>query len=471
MNKKVIMGAVVLLVLLVPAFGFAAVDNQPAIVLNGAEIQAAACIDGGNVYLPLRAVGEALGYKIDWSEKDGTVSVSGSGKNIVVDLKNNKVTADDHVYYMSGDDGGAIVGDRTYMGAGFFSGNLGLKVLWDRQGGNVELESVKENAISIKTVKEASETDKIKITLQYPQIEGLDDKAVQDGINSFFQNSAGAARDEGLKNADNMAQDDAGSAGSPNKCETYFDYRIKYNQNGLLSVVFINYQYTGGAHGLTAQSSHTFNLKTGEEYRLKDLFRNGADYVPLISGIVSSEIDERVKEGRLPEHAITPFEAIKEDQGFYLSNSAVVVYFQQYEYWPYAAGIQEFPVDFSVLKEMLKPDFSFLLDGAKLLEASGAPNSLNIGETGRVILKGNPTTGYAWHYTIENSDLVKLDSAYTVRDSNMIGAGNTFVWNFKALQAGRTRITFKYYREWEGEASATADNTVEYPIRVEPLNN
>ncbi|BAF60542.1 predicted secreted protein [Pelotomaculum thermopropionicum SI] len=467
MYKKVILGAVILLILLAPAFGFAAVDNRPAIELNGVKMQAAAHIDGGNVYLPLRALGEALGYKIGWSEKDGTVSVFKPGKNIVIDLQNNKVTANDHVYYISGDDGGTIVGDRTYMGAGFFSGNLGLKVFWDRQGGKIELESIKENAISIKTVKEASENDKIKITLQYPQIEGLDDKVVQDGINSTFKELAGAARNEGLKNAGAMEQDNSGYAGSPNKCETYFDYRLKYNQNGFLSVVFVNYQYAGGAHGLTAQTSHTFNLKTGEEYRLGDLFKNGADYVSFISGIVSGEIKERMAEGLLPENPLAPFKTIKEDQDFYLSNGAVVVYFQQYEYFPYAAGILEFPVEFSVLKDMLKPDFSFLAGGAKLLEASGTPNTLDTGETGRVILKGNSTTGYTWHYTIENGDVVKLDSGYNVRDSGMIGAGSTFIWDFKALQAGRTKITFKYYREWEGEASATADNTVEYLIQVE----
>ncbi|BAF60524.1 hypothetical protein PTH_2343 [Pelotomaculum thermopropionicum SI] len=118
-------------------------------------MQAAAHIDGGNVYLPLRALGEALGYKIGWSEKDGTVSVSGPGKNIVIDLQNNRVTANGHVYYMSGGcpgtgaDGGTIVGDRTYMGAGFFSGNLGLKVSWDRQGGKIELESIDENYFQI----------------------------------------------------------------------------------------------------------------------------------------------------------------------------------------------------------------------------------------------------------------------------------------------------------------------------------
>ena len=55
-------------ILLAPAFSFAAVDNRPAIELNGVKMQAAAHIDGGNVYLPLRALGEALGYKIGWSE-------------------------------------------------------------------------------------------------------------------------------------------------------------------------------------------------------------------------------------------------------------------------------------------------------------------------------------------------------------------------------------------------------------------
>ncbi len=471
-RKVFITGIAVLTVLFAQAYGFAAVDNQPAIELDGVKMQAAAHIDGENVYLPLRAVGEALGYKIDWSEKDNTVSVSRPGKNIVVDLKNNKITAGDHVYYMSGAaaDSGTIIGDRTYMGSGFFSDNLGLEVSRDSQGEKVKLERVKENAISVKTVKEASETGKIKITIQYPQIEGLPDKAAQDSINSIFRKSAEAARNEGLKNAENMALDTSEYAGSPNKCETYFDYRLKYNQNGLLSVVFINYQYTGGAHGLTAQSSHTFNLQTGEEYRLKDLMRSGADYVSFISDAAGREINERIRKGILPDYWLEPFKSIRDDQDFYLSNNAVVVYFQQYEYFPYAAGIQEFPVYFSALKDMLKPGFSFLVRGSKLIEASGTPNQLNVGETGRVVLKGNPATGYAWHYTVQNSDIVKLDTEYAVRDSNMIGAGSTFIWNFKALKAGETGITFKYCRGWEGEASAAADSTAEYLIRVNPSN-
>lgn len=341
------------MMLSVCAYGFAATDSKPAIMLDGTKIEAVASVDKGNVYLPLRAVSEKLGYEVQWLEKDKKIFVTKAEKQIMIDLNNNKITANDHVYYSDY----TIIEDRTYLGADFFSENFRLSVRWNGQNGIIQLESVKENEISIKTINEASDQDKIKITLQYPQIDGLDDQAVQDGINSIFSKKAMEARNKGLKNAEEMGMELAsGYTGSPNKCETYLDYRLKYNQKGLLSIVFMDYQYTGGAHGLTEQSSYTFNLKTGEEYQLKDLVKSDADYIALISDVVRHEIEAKVKEGILPDYSIAPFEAIKEDQDFYLSHDAVVVYFQQYEYFPYAAGILEFPVEFSVLKDMLKTE-------------------------------------------------------------------------------------------------------------------
>ncbi|MDD4239086.1 MAG: DUF4163 domain-containing protein [Desulfotomaculaceae bacterium] len=364
MMKKYFLAVVIIMLMLsLHTNAFAATDSQPAIMLDGTKIEPAAYIDGGNVYLPLRAVGEALGYEVKWSENDRTISVVRPEKDIMIDLVNYKITANDHTYHTSDY---TTIEDRTYMGTDFFSENFGLRVSRDGQNGLVQLESVQENAISIKTIKEASETDIIKITLQYPQIDGLVDQTVQDNVNSILKKIAMDAKSEGLKNLEEAQKELApGYTGSPNKWETYFDYRVKYNQNGLLSFVFLDYQYTGGAHGLTVQSSHTFNLNTGEEYRLRDLVKSDADYVAFISDIVRNEIDVRIKEGRLPDYWITtPFEAIKEDQDCYLSNDGVVVYFQQYEYFPYAAGIQEYSVEFSTLKDMLKPEFLQLTERA-----------------------------------------------------------------------------------------------------------
>jgi len=355
---------------------FAAGSERPAIELNGADIQAAAYIDRGSIYLPLRAVAEELGYCVQWSGENNPISITNDGKEIMIDLINSKITLNSHAYYIDEGYSGSPVSDSrsienaTYIRGDIISECFSLKVQWDRAGGKIYLISLNENAISVKTVREASEDERIKITLQYPQIDGLSNKTVQNRINSLFKKEAWEARDEGLQAVDEFEKEIAsGFTGSPNKYETYFDYKLKYNQNGLLSVVLMDYQYTGGAHGLTVQSSHTLSLETGEEYRLKDLMKGSADYVSLISDFVRKEIDTRVKTGGLMEIGDPPFEAINEDQDFFLSNDAVVIYFQEYEYFPYAAGIQEFPVDYISLENMLKQDFSFLADGVTPSEA------------------------------------------------------------------------------------------------------
>lgn len=362
------MGMVTLLLIMaMPAYCAAATDKGLEIVLDGTKIEAVACIDKGNIYLPLRAVGEALGYEVLWSGIDNTVSVIGTGKNIMIDLNNQQITADGHVYYV---DSELIVG-RLYLGSEFFSSELGLAARWDRKNKAVQLERVERNLISIETIKEVAETDEIRITLQYPQIGGLTNETVQDRINRMFKEAADEARQEGLKNAEEKEKAGASGYGSPNRYETYFDYSLKCNQKGLLSVVLMNYQYTGGAHGSMVQSSYTFNLNTGEEYTLKDLFKDDADYVAYINNTVKGMIVERVREEILPEYDIEPFETIRDDHDFYLSNDGVVIYFQQYEHWCYAAGIQEFTVEYAALKEMLKPEVS-LLNNSIAIRDSGS---------------------------------------------------------------------------------------------------
>lgn len=346
---------ILLLIMAMPAYCAASTDKGPEIVLDGTKIEAVACIDKGNVYLPLRAVGEALGYEVLWSGIDNTVSVIGTGKNIMIDLNNQQITADGHSYYV---DSELIVG-RLYLESDLFSSELGLAVRWDRKNKAIQLERVEKNLISVETIKEVAETDEIRITLQYPQIDGLTNETVQDGINRMFKEAADEARQEGLKNAEEKEKASASGYGSPNRYETYFDYSLKCNQKGLLSVVLMNYQYTGGGHGSMVQSSYTFNLNTGEEYKLKDLFKDDVDYVAYINNTVKDTIVERVRGEILPEYTIEPFETIRDDHDFYLSNDGVVIYFQQYEHWCYAAGIQEFPVEYTTLRDMLKPEFTF----------------------------------------------------------------------------------------------------------------
>ncbi len=108
-----------------------------------------------------------------------------------------------------------------------------------------------------------------------------------------------------------------------------------------------------------------------------------------------------------------------------------------------------------------------------LVTITDSPKQVNtdttVGSTVSVSLKGNPTTGYGWYYTIGDSGIIEKTDDFYTSDSNsasIVGAGGKYTWTFKALKAGDTTITFKYYRSWLGESSATASDTVIYKITV-----
>jgi predicted secreted protein len=111
--------------------------------------------------------------------------------------------------------------------------------------------------------------------------------------------------------------------------------------------------------------------------------------------------------------------------------------------------------------------------GSGIVTITDSPKQIDtaatVGGTVAISLKGNPTTGYGWYYTIGDSAIIeKTDDSFTSDSSSaeIVGAGGTFTWNFKALKAGETTITFKYYRSWLGESSAAVGDTVIYKITV-----
>jgi len=345
-------GIVVLLFSLFSQYVFAADSGTPDINLNSSPINAKAYIAEGNLYLPVRAICESLGYDVEWLQADQTVEITSNSTAISLNFNKSTIKVNDHDYYMT--EGRITIKDRIYMKADFFSDNFDLRVKRDKANATVSLDSIKANPIYIRTIKETSENSALKIILQYPRINGLENKLVQDETNTLFKQLAENAAKEGIKNAADLAEyAKKYPGGSPNPCETYFDYHVKYNQNNMLSLVFLNYQYAGGAHGNTLQTSYTINLETGKQHSLKDLFKENSDYVSMISDCVKAQLNER----NLMDVLLVAFDKIREDHSYYLTNDGVVVYFQQYEILPGAAGIQEFSTDFSLLKELIiEPD-------------------------------------------------------------------------------------------------------------------
>ncbi|HAH05915.1 MAG TPA: hypothetical protein DCM05_05185 [Elusimicrobia bacterium] len=89
-------------------------------------------------------------------------------------------------------------------------------------------------------------------------------------------------------------------------------------------------------------------------------------------------------------------------------------------------------------------------------EATSRSHEVSLGETFRIELPANATTGYEWKFKELDGNLLRVDSSGYDRSSNpkLAGAGGTAWWELRALQTGKTVLRLLYYRPWEGEAKS-----------------
>lgn len=133
--------------------------------------------------------------------------------------------------------------------------------------------------------------------------------------------------------------------------EAYSEYNVTYDKDNLISIPVLTYEFTGGAHGMSVLKSFNYNLKNGEELKLSNIFNDNVDYKSLINTYVKREIEENKdlyfmgKEG---------FKGISDDQGFYLENDRLIIYFQLYEIAPYYIGIPKFEIPLNEIKDEIK---------------------------------------------------------------------------------------------------------------------
>ncbi len=81
-------------------------------------------------------------------------------------------------------------------------------------------------------------------------------------------------------------------------------------------------------------------------------------------------------------------------------------------------------------------------------------------QTATIQLKGNPSTGYSWEYTIGDKSLISVDEAVLSDKSlddgkvGLVGAPESFIYTIRSLKAGKTSLTFEYKRSWENLPAA-----------------
>ncbi|MDR3592686.1 MAG: DUF3298 domain-containing protein [Negativicutes bacterium] len=172
-----------------------------------------------------------------------------------------------------------------------------------------------------------------RITLIYPQVEGLGRQG--DKINQTIEEEAAGFSGR------HQAPDHSGQMG----------YKVVFNRNHLLSVRLRESFYVRhAAHPMSYQRAFTFDTRTGDLLRLEDLFRPDVQYRPKLDELAKAQLAQR---GIL---LLKPFPGISDRQEFYLTEEALVIYYQLYEYTAYVYGFLEITIPYDQLAGLFRPE-------------------------------------------------------------------------------------------------------------------
>jgi hypothetical protein len=134
------------------------------------------------------------------------------------------------------------------------------------------------------------------------------------------------------------------------------DYQVLLSQgNRFISIPFIFYYFTGGAHGNSFTLALNYDLENQSKLELKNIFKPGFDYVSFLSDYCIENIKKQNSQmGFEPdEEWISEGASADEEnfENFVLTDNELVIIFDPYEVAPYAAGSVFVRVPFEEFQE------------------------------------------------------------------------------------------------------------------------
>lgn len=193
----------------------------------------------------------------------------------------------------------------------------------------------------------------MKYTIKYPQFISATYQPLANKLNSLYRTKAVMYERSNIMNLYQMAMVEYEYSIANNypihQFEAYVDYVVTYNENCFLSLYFDQYEYAGGAHGLTVRTSDTWNLPKSKRVELYEMLlpcrSTGIAYV---LETIDQQIENEIKQGNIvffDDYQKLVRESFKTNN-FYLTEDGIVIYFQQYDIAPYVYGLPTFTIPY-----------------------------------------------------------------------------------------------------------------------------
>jgi hypothetical protein len=192
----------------------------------------------------------------------------------------------------------------------------------------------------------------LSYTIKYPKFISETYQTMLNKLNSLYRTKAVMYERSNVMNLYQMAMVEyeysVANDYPVRQFEAYVDYVVTLNQNCILSLYFDQYEYAGGAHGLTFRYSDTWDLNKSRRLELGDFFPHRSDYKEYLIQTINKQISEELANGNgmfFEDYEKLVRENLKTNN-FYLSKEGLVIYFQQYDIAPYASGIPTFVIPY-----------------------------------------------------------------------------------------------------------------------------
>ncbi len=103
--------------------------------------------------------------------------------------------------------------------------------------------------------------------------------------------------------------------------------------------------------------------------------------------------------------------------------------------------------------------------GGREYTSPSQPIETKAGESFTITLESNPTTGYKWEASFDQSllKLVKSEYKQDASKPGMVGVGGKEYFTFQGLKSGDAPVKMTYKRPWEQTAS---DKVLTFTVKI-----
>ena len=192
--------------------------------------------------------------------------------------------------------------------------------------------------------------------VRYPQVGDLADPAVADAINRRLRDGAEAQAREFTSG---IGKDPQAGPNQPSTLQV--DYSVAYSSPDLLSLRLNSYSYpSGAAHGADVVSTVTFDLASGRQLALADLFGPGAGYLDAVAAEARTQLRATLAswttDPLTTKWLTTGTEPTADDYAAWaITPGGLEVTFGQYQVAPYAAGMPVVTIPYAHLAGLIDP--------------------------------------------------------------------------------------------------------------------